>query len=91
MNVPEDHNDQGTEQMQTPEEQLATLRLSLRRVAECANQQGAEISIPDLNIPPKVERGWNRLCADLMAWMEEDDWLIDENVRKPSGRIGDPQ
>lgn len=49
-------------------EELNILRLSLRRIAMLANQQGAN----SLHIPAKdadAARGWNRLAVDIMDWM----------------------
>lgn len=57
--------------MRTADAELQILRLSLRRVAEAANRQGATLIIPDLRIPPRIERGWNSLASDLIGWIEE--------------------
>lgn len=55
--------------------QLSILRLSLRRVAEVANQAGSGpgggMKPAKLTIPAEgAERGWNRLCAALCDWIE---------------------
>jgi len=64
--------------VRTPAKELEILRLGLRRVAEAANRQGADIPIPDRNIPPRVERGWNRLCSDLIDFIEATGHSIRE-------------
>ena len=46
--------------------ELATLRLSLKRVAQVAESNGAQLIIPDED----SERGWNRLCAELCDLLE---------------------
>jgi len=50
-----------------PMDELETLRLSVRRLAEQANRDGAELVIPATG----NERGWNRLVAGLMDYWEE--------------------
>lgn len=50
----------------TAKGELATLRYSLRRVAQTANRRGANLNIPE----PGNVRGWNWLCADLITWLE---------------------
>lgn len=58
----------------TPEQELDILRLGLRRVAEVANRlHNAGLEIPTHSMIEGVtaERGWNRLCSDLIGWMSE--------------------
>lgn len=46
--------------------ELAALRLSLKRVAQVAEANGAQLIIPDED----SERGWNRLCSELCDFIE---------------------
>lgn len=52
----------------TPKGELSTLRLSLMRVAQAANRAGADLTLPHLG----QERGFNRLCSDLIDWIEQN-------------------
>jgi hypothetical protein len=53
----------------TSAHELAILRLSLKRVAQAvlAIDPRADITIP----AEDAERGWNRLCADLIGYLED--------------------
>lgn len=53
--------------------ELSSLRMSLRRVAELANQAGGALTIPDDDNRSSEgrRRGWNRLCAALCDWIED--------------------
>jgi hypothetical protein len=60
--------------MMTPDKELDILRLGLRRVAEVANKRGAGLDIPQHAFTDggvTAERGWNRLCGDLIGWIED--------------------
>jgi hypothetical protein len=45
--------------------EITTLRLSVRRIAEVANQHGASLTIPEGN------RGWNRLAGEICDFIED--------------------
>jgi hypothetical protein len=55
----------------TDKGELHILRQSLMRLAQVANREGCNtLYIPNLG----AERGWNRLCNDLIDWVEGERW-----------------